>query len=144
MAKAAVKKHAHKPKPAAPAAPPVFKGKRTIIKRGTPPLPGASNIIVLKKGEDLLKALLPRYEAMQVDLPKMELFWSKVVTDSTFFDTREYPELSRMSSQWAVKENVPDVMQYRAKMNKLKTWIDHFKIGHDYELTVAEVTEIMS
>ncbi len=144
MAKAAAKKAKPVEVPAAAPPPKPFKGKRTLVKRGTPALPGASNLIVLKRGEDILKDLLPRYEAMKTDLPKMELFWSKVVTDATFFDTKEYPELSRMSSQWQMKEDVPDIIRYRNKMNKIKVWIDHFKIGHDYELTVSEVAEILS
>lgn len=124
-------------------APPPTK-ERTIVRRGTKPKRGSGNILVTKRGEDLRQELEARYSAMEADLKQVEFFWDKIMSDAQFSETREWNELRPILSKWEISENVKTIIDYRGKMRRLKTLIDHFKPGYDYELTVDEVVEIGS
>lgn len=140
MPKAAKGNATPKPK-AEPSPKPV---KRILVKRGLPPLPGSGNIIVRKRGEDLRVNVIDRLEAMKKDFEKIEFYWSKIITSSTFNETKEYPELSNLAAMWELREGVRNLQEYKTKMKRLKVMLDHFQPDHDYELTVDEATEIMS
>lgn len=120
------------------------KKPRELIKRQIPLVSGAGHIVVVKSGEDLRASLTPRYEAMARDLEKFEFYWDRIVTDSTYHETREFPDHNRMAKRWMALETVNTPQQYRARMKKLKTWLDYFKPGSDYELSVDEVVEIVA
>jgi len=98
----------------------------------------------VRSGEDLLRNVTERLELMKRDFEKIEFYWSKIIKDPTFNETKEYPELTNLASMWELREGVRNLMEYKMKMKRLKVMTDHFRPGHDYELTVDEATEIVS
>jgi hypothetical protein len=121
------------------------KGKRTLVKRGIPAIAGAGKIFVVKRGEDLRSALETRYVLMQKDVEMVEFFWDTLMKpEKNYSETKEWPEHLAKINKWELQEGVKTVHDFRAKMRKLKVWIDHFQAGRDYELTVDEVVEIQS
>jgi hypothetical protein len=119
--------------------------RRVLVKRGIPPVAGASKIIVIKRGEDLLAGLKDRYALMQKDLETVEFFWNTLMKpEKDYSGSKEWPEHLALVNKWELHEGVKSIYDYRAKMRKLKVWIDHFQAGRDYELTVDEVVEIQS
>lgn len=118
--------------------------KRKFVARGLPPTPGVMNLLVVKRGEDLRVNLQSRLSAMQADFEKVEFFWSKMIKDRTFNETREYSEYGQVVMDWELREGVKDVTEYKNKMKRLKVLIDHFADGMDFELTVSEVAEVLS
>jgi hypothetical protein len=133
-------KSTQKPK----AAPSPKPKKRPLIARGLPAAPGAGNIFVVKQGEELRANLSDRLEAMKRDFEKVEFFWSKIIKDPTFSETREYPELSQLTAMWELREGVRNLQEFKGRMKRLKVQTDFFEVGKDYELTVNEVVEILS
>lgn len=118
--------------------------KRRVIPRGLPPTPGVMNILVVKSGRELHENLQTRLEAMKLGYEKVEFFWTKLVNDPSFNETREYPELSQVVRNWELAEGVKDFLEYKTKMKRLKALLDHFQPDCDYELTVAEAAEVLS
>lgn len=118
--------------------------RRPLMRRGLLPTPGADNLLVVKAGEDLRAGLEERLGAMKADFEKVEFFWSKTLSMPEFSQTREYTELAQMIGRWEMIEGVRDILQFKAKMKRLKTLLDLFQPGCDYELTVREVVEIQT
>jgi hypothetical protein len=118
--------------------------KRLLVARGLPAAPGVGNIFVVKRGEDLKANLTERLEAMKRDFEKVEFFWSKVIKDPQFSETREYPELSQLMAMWELREGVRNLQEYKGRMKRLKVQVDFFEDGKDYQLTMNEVVEILS
>jgi hypothetical protein len=119
--------------------------KRILVKRGIPAVAGAGKIVVVKRGEDLRSSLETRYNLMQNDIETVEFFWNTLMKpEKDYSGTKEWPEHLALVNKWELHEGVKTIYDYRAKMRKLKVWIDHFQAGHDYELTVDEVVEIQS
>ena len=127
-----------------PKMPAAHSPERKIVKRGLPPLLGSGNLVVIKKGEDLLTGLQDRLGVMKKDFETVEFFWSKVMKDPTYNETKEWPDHLAMVTKWELQEGVKNLAEYKAKMRRMETLIDHFQPGHDYELTVNEVVEISS
>ena len=119
--------------------------KRVLVKRGIPAVAGAGKIVVVKKGEDLRANLEARHGLMLKDLETIEFFWDTLMKpEKDYSGSKEWPEHLARVNKWELQEGVKSIYDYRAKMRKLKTWIDHFQPGRDYELTVDEVVEILS
>lgn len=118
--------------------------RRSLVKRGLPPMPGSDNLVVVKRGEDLSEALSARLGEMKKDFETVEFYWNKLVDDPTYNETREFPDHSRLVAKWELREGVRGFQEYKSRMKRLKTLIDHFQPGYDYELTVKEVVEILS
>lgn len=118
--------------------------KRKLVKRGLPPTHGSGNLIVVKRGEDLRANVEDRLGLMKRDFEKIEFYWSKLIKDPTFNETKEYPELTNLASMWELREGTRNLQEYKMKMKRLKVMLDHFRDGYDYELTVDEATEIVS
>jgi hypothetical protein len=119
--------------------------KRVLVKRGIPAASGASKIFVVKRGEDLRELLSTRYNLMQKDLETVEFFWNTLMKpEKDYSGTKEWPDHLALVNKWELHEGVKSIYDYRAKMRKIKVWLDHFQAGHDYELTVDEVVEIQS
>lgn len=121
-----------------------FKGKRKLIRRGVESRPGAGNILVIRPGEFLRENVQERLNAMKADFESIEFHWTKIMTMPHYHETREYPKLVELSGKWQLKEGVKDLVEFRGKMKRLKVLVDHFQPGHDYELFVDEVVEILN
>ncbi len=93
--------------------------KRKFVPRGTEPASGSGNIIVKKRGEDLRQELQIRYQAMKDDLKKVEFFWSKIMNDNHFSETREWGEIRPIIFRYELDENVKTIVDYRNKMRRL-------------------------
>jgi hypothetical protein len=117
---------------------------RIHVQRGLPPTPGAENIIVVKRGEDLQANLKSQLEMMENDREQVEFWWTKGLTDPQFSESREHKEYAPTIMKWEMEYGIRNLPEYRAKIRRLKVLIDHFNPGYDYELTVAEVVEIQS
>ena len=102
------------------------------------------NLMVIKRGEDLRANVSARLGAMQADFEKVEFFWSKMIKDRNFNDSREYAEYGQVVIDWELREGVKDITEYKNKMKRLKVLQDHFADNMDFELTVAEVAEVLS
>lgn len=129
---------------AADATPKTKPPPRKLIRRGLPATPGVMNLLVVKRGEELRENLQARLSAMQADFEKVEFFWQKMVKDRGFNETREYAEYGQVVMDWELREGVKDLLEYKNKMKRLKVLIDHFAPGLDFELSVAEVAEVLS
>jgi len=117
---------------------------RPLVKRGLPPTPGANNLIIVKAGEWILDRLEPRLQAMVRDLEKYEFFWDRLTRDPQFNESVEWKASHQLQLDWKLREGVDLPDQYRAKMNKLRIFCEHFVRGNDYELTVSEIVEILA
>lgn len=124
--------------------PPKSSEPRVLVKRLVPPVAGSGNIVVVKSGEELLKNIAYRLGLMQRDQATVELFWDKIMTDTTYNETKEFPDHNKMVQRWELKEGVKLPGQFRAKMRRFEIFAAHFKPGHDYELTVDELVEILT
>lgn len=120
------------------------KTARKLVPRGLPPTPGVANMIVIRSGDDIRGNLVARLEEMKRDFEKIEFFWTKLLQDSNFHDSREYHENGELVRKWELQEGVKDLIEYKNKMKRLKILIDHFRPGFDYELTVQEAVEVVS
>ena len=126
---------------------------RTLVKREAENRPGSGNIVVVKSGEELLENLQPRLAAMKADWEKIEFDAVKTMEDGynprtvPYVESREFKEYAQLLGNWELKEGTQrgfDYFAYRAKMRRLEVLVAHFKPGHDYELTVDEVVEILT
>ena len=117
---------------------------RIRVPRGLPPTPGAINLITLKSGEDLQANLKTQLEEMEKDKYQVEFWWTKGLTDPNFSDSKEHKEYAAAVMKWEMEHEIRSLPEFRTKMRRLKTLIDHFNPGYDYELTVGEVVEIFS
>jgi hypothetical protein len=134
-----------KPASATPKPKAALSRKRVLVRRLIAAAPGAGNIVVIKRGEDLRELLTTRYNLMQKDLETVEFFWNTLMKpEKDYSGTKEWPEHLNLVNKWELHEGVKSIYEYRAKMRKLKAWIDHFQSGSDYQLTVNEVVEIQS
>jgi hypothetical protein len=119
--------------------------RRILVKRALPITPGASNILVVKSGKDIHAMLEPRYAAMMKDYETVEFFWNTLMQpQKEYSDSKEWAGHLALVNKWELQEGVKNVYDYRAKMRRLKVWMDHFNPSKDYELTVAEVVEMQS
>jgi hypothetical protein len=105
---------------------------------------GSDNLIVVKSGDDLHVGLTALLDEMKADYETIEFHWSKLVSDSNYFETKEYPGNTSLLAKWELRAGVRTLIDYKSRMKRLKTLIDHFKPGYDYELTVKETVEILS
>lgn len=135
-----------KPKSAIPktAGKPGLEKLRPLVSRGLPPTPGIANLIVIKSGEELHAAFEERLEAMKKDFEKVQFFWTHLIGDPNFHDSKEFKEYGDVVRGWELQAGLKDLVDYKNKMKRLKVLIDHFKPGFDYELTVQEVVEALS
>ena len=117
---------------------------RIKVLRGLPPTPGAINLITVKSGEDLQANLKVQLEEMEKDKHQVEFWWTKGLTDQNFSDSKEHKEYAVTVMKWEMEYGIRSLPEFREKMRRLKTLIDHFNPGYDYELTVGEVVEIFS
>lgn len=117
---------------------------KKIIRRNLPPSPGVDNLLTIKSGKELLENLTTRHEIMKRDYTDVEFFWNKLISDSSFNGTIEYPKLSKLVAGWELKEGIKSLEDYKKKLKWLKTLIDHFDSDYNYELRIHEVVEIFS
>ena len=120
------------------------KTARKLVPRGLPPTPGIANMIVVRSGDDIHSNLAARLEDMKKAFERVEFFWSHLVNDTNFHDSKEFREYGEVVRDWELREGVKDFIEYKNKMKRLKVLIDHFKPGFDYELTVQEAVEVVS
>jgi hypothetical protein len=98
----------------------------------------------VKSGEDLREGIVPLLTAMKADYESIEFHWGKLMSDPTYFETKEYPGNTSLVVKWELQVGIRTLVDYKSRMKRLKTLIDHFKPGYDYELTLKEVVEILS
>lgn len=120
------------------------KTARKLVPRGLSPTPGIASMIVVRSGDDIHSNLVARLEEMKRDFKRVEFFWTKLLQDPNFHDSREFRDDGEIVRGWELQEGVKDLIDYKNKMKRLKVLLDHFRPGFNYELTVQEAVEVVS